>query len=299
MELIKSREGFAPFGKHQTWYRITGDLECGRTPLVILHGGPGCTHDYVDAYKDVAAGGYPVIHYDQLGNGRSTHLPDMPPSFWTPELFLDELDNLLQHLGIQDRYAVLGQSWGGMLGSLHAARRPAGLRCFVIANSPVDMRVWVEEANRLRAELPPEVQETLLRHEATGDFSAPEYIAATRVFYERHVCRLDPWPEEVVRTFEQVDADPTVYRAMAGPNEFHIIGNTKDLSVLDCLGKINVPCLLISGRYDEATPLVVKPFIDIIPGIRWALFENSSHMPHVEERVACMGTVVTFLDENL
>ncbi|OLS60788.1 proline iminopeptidase-family hydrolase [Pseudomonas putida] len=299
MELIKSREGFAPFGSHQTWYRITGDLECGRTPLVILHGGPGCTHDYVDAYKDVAAGGYPVIHYDQLGNGRSTHLPDMPPSFWTVNLFLEELDNLLDHLGIRERYALLGQSWGGMLASEHAVRRPAGLRCLVIANSPADMRTWVKEANRLREELPQEVQDTLLRHEAAGDFTAADYIAATRVFYDRHVCRLNPWPDEVARTFAQVDADPTVYHAMTGPNEFHVIGNTKDWTIVDRLPRINVPSLLISGRYDEATPLVVKPYLDLIPGIRWALFENSSHMPHVEERVACMGTVVTFLDQNL
>ncbi len=77
MEFIeKVREGYAPFGAYQTWYRVTGDLTTGRTPLVIIHGGPGCTHDYVDAFKDVAASGHAVIHYDQLGNGRSTHLPE-------------------------------------------------------------------------------------------------------------------------------------------------------------------------------------------------------------------------------
>ncbi|WP_175653522.1 proline iminopeptidase-family hydrolase [Pseudomonas sp. Marseille-P9899] len=299
MELIKSREGFAPFGSHQTWYRITGDLESGRTPLVILHGGPGCTYDYVDAYKDVAAGGYPVIHYDQLGNGHSTHLPDMPPSFWTVSLFLEELDNLLEHLGISERYALLGQSWGGMLGSVHAARRPAGLRCLIIANSPVDMGTWMEEANRLRGELPEDVQATLLKHEATGDYLAADYLAATRFFYNKHVCRLSPWPEEVERTFAQVDADPTVYHAMTGPNEFTITGSTKDWTIANYLPEINAPCLLISGRYDEATPRVIQPFLDLIPGIQSAIFENSSHMPHVEERVACMGTVVNFLDENL
>ena len=84
MEFIeKIREGYAAFGAYQTWYRVTGDLNSGRTPLVIIHGGPGCTHDYVDAFKDVAASGHAVIHYDQLGNGRSTHLPDKDASFWT------------------------------------------------------------------------------------------------------------------------------------------------------------------------------------------------------------------------
>ncbi|WP_339070241.1 proline iminopeptidase-family hydrolase [Pseudomonas idahonensis] len=292
-------EGYASFGAYRTWYRVTGDLRNGNTPLVILHGGPGCTYDYVDTFKDVAASGRAVIHYDQIGNGFSTHLPDKPPSFWTVELFLEELDNLLDHLGISDNYALLGQSWGGMLASEHAVLRPAGLRALIIANSPADMRTWVAEANRLREALPEEVQRTLLRHERAGTTDSVEYVAASRVFYDRHVCRIKPWPDDVARTFAKVDANPTVYRAMNGPNEFHIVASLKDWTIVERLKHINVPTLLISGRYDEATPTVVKPYLEQIPNIRWALFENSSHMPHVEERVACMGTVVSFLDECL
>jgi len=156
MEFIeKVREGYAPFGPYQTWYRITGDLTSGRTPLVVIHGGPGCTHDYVDAFKDVAASGHAVIHYDQLGNGRSTHLPDKDPSFWTVSLFLDELNNLLDHLQISQNYAILGQSWGGMLGSEHAILQPKGLRAFIPANSPTCMRTWVSESCCLKACMKP------------------------------------------------------------------------------------------------------------------------------------------------
>ncbi|WP_085598960.1 MULTISPECIES: proline iminopeptidase-family hydrolase [unclassified Pseudomonas] len=299
MEFLATREGFASFGPYQTWYRITGDLDSGYTPLVIIHGGPGCTHDYLDAFSDIASSGRPVIHYDQLGNGHSTHLPEKDPAFWNLQLFLEELDNLLDHLRISNDYALLGQSWGGMLASAHAARQPAGLRALIVANSPADMRTWVEEANRLRQLLPEDVQQTLLEHERVGNYGAAEYLAASRVFYDRHVCRISPWPDEVARTFAQVDADPTVYHAMTGPNEFHIIGNTRDLSIVDGLHRIKVPTLLISGRHDEATPTVVKPFLDLVPDIRWALFEASSHMPHIEERMACMGTVVKFLDESL
>lgn len=299
MELLPIREGFASFGPYQTWYRITGDFNNGCTPLLVLHGGPGCTHDYVDAFKDVANSGHPVIHYDQLGNGRSTHLPEKAPSFWNVALFLDELQNLLDHLGIRDNYALLGQSWGGMLASEHAVLQPAGLRALIIANSPADMHTWVLEANRLRQLLPENVQQTLLEHERAGTLKSAEYIEAARVFYDRHVCRVTPWPEEVTRTFDQIDADPTVYHAMNGPTEFHVIGSMKDWSIVDRLSQISVPTLLISGRYDEATPTVVKPYLDHVPDIRWALFENSSHMPHIEERMACMGTVVSFLDECL
>ncbi|MGS3449273.1 proline iminopeptidase-family hydrolase [Klebsiella electrica] len=289
------REGYAPFRQYQTWFRICGNIDSGLTPLVVAHGGPGCTHDYVDAFRDIALSGRAVIHYDQLGNGRSTHLPQQPADFWQPALFLDELDNLLRHLNIADNYALLGQSWGGMLGAEHAVTQPKGLKALVIANSPASMALWLQGAAELRAQLPADIQQTLLQHEAAGTLDSAEYKAASQVFYQRHVCRLDPWPPEVRRTFDAMDADPTVYHAMNGPTEFHVIGSMKAWTIIDRLPQIEVPVLLISGRYDEATPEVVQPFMDHIPDARWVIFEASSHMPHVEERELCMKTVSDFL----
>ena len=289
------REGYAPFRQYQTWFRICGNIDSGLTPLVVAHGGPGCTHDYVDAFRDIALSGRAVIHYDQLGNGRSTHLPQQPADFWQPALFLDELDNLLRHLNIADNYALLGQSWGGMLGAEHAVTQPKGLKALVIANSPASMALWLQGAAELRAQLPADIQHTLLQHETAGTLDSAEYKAASQVFYQRHVCRLDPWPPEVRRTFDAMDADPTVYHAMNGPTEFHVIGSMKAWTIIDRLPQIEVPVLLISGRYDEATPEVVQPFMDHIPDARWVIFEASSHMPHVEERELCMKTVSDFL----
>lgn len=297
MAAIRQTEGFIPFREYQTWYRITGSLDQGKLPLVVAHGGPGCTHDYVDAFKDIAPlDGRAVIHYDQLGNGNSTRLRDKGADFWTVELFLEELDNLLQFLGINQHYAFLGQSWGGMLGAEHAVRQPSGLKALIIANSPANMRTWVSEANRLRSELPSEVQQTLLKHERLGTLTDPEYLAASRVFYDRHVCRLNPWPPEVARTFAIMDEDNTVYRNMNGPTEFHVIGTMKDWTIEDRLNNISVPTLVISGYYDEATPLVVKPYVENIKQNQWVMFEQSSHMPHVEERALCMKTVSEFLN---
>ena len=297
MAAIPTQEAFLPFREYRTWYRITGSLDSGRLPLVVAHGGPGCTHDYVDSFKGIAeTDGSDVTHSAQHRNGRSTRLPEKGPDFWTPALFLDELDTLLRHLGIQNRYAFLGQSWGGMLGAEHAVRRPKGLKALVIANSPANMHTWVAEANRLREELPQEVQDTLLKHERAGTITDPEYIAASRVFYDRHVCRVVPWPEEVARTFATMDEDNTVYRNMNGPTEFHVIGTMKDWTIEDRLPLIEAPTLLISGKYDEATPLVVKPYVDRVRGCEWVLFENSSHMPHVEEKDLCLKTVSEFLE---
>jgi L-proline amide hydrolase len=289
-------EGYVEGAFGRTWYKVTGDLGSSKPPLVVLHGGPGCTHDYVDSLKDLAATGRAVIHYDQIGNGRSTHLRDKGADFWTVDLFLGELDSLLTHLGIADRYDILGQSWGGMLGAEHAVLQPKGLRRLVIANSPASLTTWVEEANRLRRDLPPDVQDALTRHEEAGTIDSAEYKAASDVFYARHVCRIVPMPPEVARTFAAIEEDPTVYHSMNGPTEFHVIGTMKGWTIESRLAAIIVPTLLISGRYDEATPLCVQPYADHIPDVRWHVFEQSSHMPHVEEKEACLAAVAEFLD---
>ena len=294
----RTTEGFAPFLGHQTWYRVTGEIGQGKTPLIVLHGGPGASHDYVDSIKLIANQGRAVIHYDQLGCGKSTHLKDKGVDFWTVQLFLDELENLKAHLGIADAYHVLGQSWGGMLGSEHAVTQPKGLKSLVISDSPASMELWVQEANKLREELPPEIQKTLLEHEAAGTTTSKEYTTAMMEFYARHVCRVQPMPPEVTRSFAQIEEDPTVYFTMNGPSEFHVIGSLKTWSIIDRLHKIEVPTLLISGKYDEATPPTVQPFKDNIKDVRWQIFEHSSHMPHVEETELYMKSVGAFLDEN-
>ncbi len=295
-------EGHADFRGWQTWYRVTGALGGDKLPLVVLHGGPGCTHDYLDSIKGLAGSGRAVIHYDQLGNGRSTHLRNKGADFWTPRLFLDELENLIRHLGISSNYHVLGQSWGGMLGAEHAVTRPKGLSALVISNSPASMELWVREANRLREDLPPEVQATLLRHEEAGTTGSEEYSRATRVFYDRHVCRLNPRPPEVQRSLDAIslnpalDNNPMVYLTMNGPSEFHVIGTLKTWSIIDRLDRIDVPVLLISGKYDEATPATVQPFKDHVKDVRWEIFEHSSHMPHIEETERYLEAVDSFLD---
>jgi L-proline amide hydrolase len=112
------------------------------------------------------------------------------------------------------------------------------------------------------------------------------------------VCRVVPFPPEVTETFEQVARNPTVYNVMNGPNEFFVVGSLKTWNVIDRLHKINVPTLIISGRHDEATPACVQPYKDNIMGARWEIFEQSSHMPHIEEKEKCMKLVGAFLAAN-
>jgi L-proline amide hydrolase len=298
MSIVKSVEGRARFGDFETWYRVTGDLRSGKAPIIILHGGPGAAHNYVDSYKLLANDGRAVVHYDQLGCGNSTLLPHKGADFWTPQLFVDELENLVDHIRVRAGFHVLGQSWGGMLGAEYGVRRPSGLKSLTIANSPASMALWTSEAMRQRSLMPQNIQDALNTHEATESYDHPDYQAATMWVYERHVCRVVPFPPEVTATFEQVTRNPTVYHTMNGPNEFFVVGTLKHWDIIPELHKIDTPTLVISGRYDEATPACVQPFHDHIKGATWVIFEASSHMPHVEEKQFCMGVVGGFLNQN-
>jgi L-proline amide hydrolase len=295
MEQFLAIEGFIPFRGYRTWYRIVGSGEAaGKLPLLALHGGPGVPHDYLEPLEALVKTGRRVIFYDQLGAGNSDHPHD--PSMWTVALFVEELGAVRKALGL-DRVHLLGQSWGGMLGMEYALTQPGGLASLIVSNSPASMAHWVSEANRLRADLPPEVQQTLLRHEAQGTTDSEEYQEAMLVFYRRHVCRLDDWPECLTRAFEKVNQHLEVYNTMNGPSEFHVIGTLKTWDITSRLHEITVPTLLISGRYDEATPAIVETIHRGIPGSEWVLFENSSHLPHIEETERYLQIVDRFLTQ--
>jgi len=177
-------------------------------------------------------------------------------------------------------------------------RRPEGLATLVICNSPASMRLWVEGANRLRAELPPEVRDALDRHEADGTVDDPEYLDATRVFYERHVCRVVPAPADFVASERQMEAEPTVYHTMNGVNEFFVTGTLADWTVIDRLDRVAVPTLVVAAEFDEATPEVWAPFVERIPDVRHHVFAGASHCTHLEQPEAFRAVVAGFLAEH-
>ncbi len=294
-------EGHLQLGGHRTWYRIVGQPEpaAHRAPVVICHGGPGATHDYVAPIAEqLHRSGRACVLYDQLGNGRSDHLPDVEPSFWTVELFERELAALAAHLGIDGRYHVVGQSWGGMLALLHALERPPGLLSVVAADSPASIPAFVAGCNELLDAMEPQVRDTIRAGERSGETSTPEFQAAVMQFYRRHVCRLETWPEEVVRSFDAMEADPTVYGTMNGPTEFTVIGTIADFDITDRLPEIEVPVLLVSGEHDEVRPHVVASMHERLRHGERVLFEDSSHMPHIEEPERFLAVVEEFLERT-
>lgn len=297
IKITTATEGRIGWDRQETWYQVVGDLRAA-PPLVVAHGGPGATHDYLSSIAELASSGRACVLYDQVGNGRSSHHPDAPSTHWTVDLFLRELDLLLEHLGITGSYHLLGQSWGGMLAMEHALRHPAGLRSIVVADAPASSQLWAQEAIRLMSELPPDVRAVLDHAHATGETDGPAYKAAASVYHRRHVCRVVPEPAEVERTFAALHDDPTVYATMVGPGEMNPTGTLKDWDITDRLGDISTPTLVLSGRYDEATPTVVRPIAEGIPGARWIIFEASSHMPHIEEKDRYLQVVERFLGQH-
>ncbi|MDT5099946.1 MAG: L-proline amide hydrolase [Mycobacterium sp.] len=286
-----------PFRSHRTWVQITApeDPRPGAQPLFVLHGGPGMAHNYVRNIAELAdETGRTVIHYDQIGCGNSTHLPDAPADFWTPELFVEEFHTVREALGI-DEYHLLGQSWGGMLSAEIAVLQPPGLTSVAICNSPASMELWMAGAAELRAALPPDVQDALTRHEEAGTVTDPEYLAATDEFYRRHLCRVVPTPQDLVDTIEQMEAEPTVYHTMNGPNEFHVLGTLRGWSIVDRLPQITAPTLVIAGEFDEATPQTWQPYVDQIAGADSHVFPATSHCSHLEKPEEFRAVVAAFL----
>ena len=295
-ESVENLEGTIPFKGFETWYRIVGSTaQSGKLPLLTLHGGPGVCHDYLEPFESVSVTGRRVIFYDQLGCGKSG-VAGRPhdPAMWTVELYVEEVRAVREALGL-DRVHLLGQSWGGMLAMEYALTKPDGLVSLTIESSPASIKQWVAEANRLREQLPTEVQRTLQKHEAEGTTDSPEYAEAVAVFYERHVCRVKPLPDCVQRTFECLEANPEVYHFMNGPSEFHVIGTLKNWDVTGRLREIDVPTLVMSGRYDEATPAVARTVHEGISGSKWVLFDESSHMCHVEETERTLQVLEDFM----
>ena len=293
---LEAREGFIDFEGWRTWYAVVGDetveRSSGLAPLLLLHGGPGAAHDYLESIAALSATGRRVIFYDQQGCGNSDQPDD--PARWTIDFFVRELAAVREALGI-DRCHILGQSWGGMLLMEYLVTRPAGVVSATIASSPASMPRWIAGTGQQRAALPPEVIATLERHEAAGTWDDPEYEAAVTVFYDRHLCRVVPNPEFVTRSFAKLARNPQVYRTMNGPTEFHVVGTLKDWDILPRLGNVDEPILLTSGRHDEATPDQVASIVERLPQAEWVLFEASGHLAHAEEPDRYMAVVADFL----
>jgi proline-specific peptidase len=286
------RAGFVGVRGGQVWYRINGmrHVVDGRLPLLVIHGGPGFSHHYLLALTALADD-RPVIFYDQLDSGNPE--PPGDPANWTVERFVAEVDDVRAALGL-DRLIVLGSSWGGTVAAEYAIRRPAGLAGLVLASPLISTPRWIADNTAYRKELPAEVQKTLDEHEAAGTTDSQEYLNAVMVFYQRHLCRLDPWPDEVNRAFELANFD--LYVTMWGNTEFNATGTLKGYDASGRLNRIEAPTLFTCGEFDEATPAACREFAALVPNARAEVIPDASHMAFVEQPETYMTTVRSFFE---
>ena len=285
-----AQEGFIEVPGGRVWYRSVG--EGGGTPLLCLHGGPGFTHYYLEPLEALADRRQ-VIFYDQLGCGRSDRPGDL--SLWTVDRFVEELAQVRAALGL-DRLNLFGSSWGGMLAMQYVLDRQPELESLILCGSPASMIRWVEDCTELLAAEPDEVRRTIREHEEAGFTGCPEYQAAILGFYREHVCRMSPWPAGLERSFAEAGFD--VYTTMNGPSEFTVTGTLKTWTVMDRLGEITVPTLLVGGRYDECTPDHMEEMHRRIPGSQLATIEDASHLCFAEQPEKFNELVNAFLDRG-
>lgn len=289
---VHVREGTINVTGGKVWYRIVGADSSG-IPLLVLHGGPGAPHDYLEVLEALGDE-RPVIFYDQLGCGNSDNTDD--DSLWTLGRFVEELEQVREELAPEEVH-ILGQSWGTMLACEYMiTKNPDGVKSLILSGPCLSAEMWGADQRRYLDQLPEDMKKIILECEQSGDFSSDAYQDAMMEYYRLHVCRLDPWPDSLNRTFENMGAD--VYNYMWGPSEFTITGTLKDFDRTMDLREISVPVLFTCGRYDEATPESTAYYQSMLPCSEMIIFEDASHEHHIEKSEEYLLAVRDFLKRS-
>lgn len=293
---MQVQTGYLPFRGYQTYYRIVGDLNSELTPLLLLHGGPGSTHNYFESFDRLAEQtGRPVVMYDQLGCGESSMPNDK--SLWQASTWIAELKALRTYLGL-DRVHLLGQSWGGMLAIIYLCDyQPEGIQSLILASTLSSAKLWAQEEHRLIKAMPLAEQQAIDRAEATGNFSEPAYPAANDHFMQLHAAGpVTAASPEFLRRPKR--AGTVAYETAWGPNEYCPTGTLRDYDYTEKLAQINTPTLVTSGVNDLCTPLIAKTMVDHLPNADWTLFAHSRHMAFIDEPTAYFERLESWLAQQ-
>lgn len=242
---MKINEGYMPFMGHHTYYRTVGE-RTDKAPLILMHGGPGSTHNYFEVLDRVAEeDGRMLVMYDQIGCGNS--YVDGRPELWTAETWVNELITLREHLGL-DTCHLLGQSWGGMLLLTYICNyEHSGVKSGILSSTLPASWLWGIEQARMIKELPEEYQEAIKTATETGDYSSDIYQRAEEEYMLRHAAgKPDPDGPECLLRKKRTGRES--YVVGWGPNEYTPMGTLKDYDVIDKLKDIKEPCLVINGR---------------------------------------------------
>lgn len=292
---MKITEGYMPFEGFKTYYRIVGQSREGKKPLVLLHGGPGSTHNYFEVLDKIAESGRQVIMYDQIGCGNS--FVEGHPELFNANTWIKELIALREHLGL-DEIHLLGQSWGGMQAIWYALEyNPMGIKSYILSSTLPSASLWEIEQKRRISYMDKADQEALLDAVNTGDYSKKEYSDSLDKFMKMYcagdISETDP---ECLRRPKKSGSE--AYVVGWGHNEFSPSGTLAGYEFTDRLHEIKEPCLITSGAIDLCSPYIAKTMYDRIPNSKWELFQYSRHMPFVEENKKYIEVLTKWLDSN-
>lgn len=269
-------EKYIPFREYQTYVRIVKEDDQDSVPILLLHGGPGSTHNYFEVLDSLAKQ-RPVISYDQLGCGNS--YVDHHPQLWTLSTWMAELDNVIKSLHLT-RFHLLGQSWGGMLALAYALQQPQGLQSLILSSTLSSSQLWGREQHRMLKYMTKEEQDAITKAEETGNWQDEMTQKAITRYMKLHCADIKDNDPECLRREKRSGTES--YLTAWGPNELTPQGTLKNFDVTDKLCEIKVPCLIISGTDDLCTPLIAKTMYDHLPYARWELFANARHMVFAE-----------------
>ena len=292
---MKITEGYMPFEGFKTYYRIVGEKTPGKAPLVLLHGGPGSTHNYFEVLDKIAETGRQVIMYDQIGCGNS--FVEGHPELFNADTWIKELIELRKHLGL-DEIHLLGQSWGGIQTIWYALEyKPKGIKSYILSSTLSSAKLWEEEQKRRISYMSKEDQEALLGAVESGDYSSKEYNDALGRFMNMY-CAGEVTEESPECLRRPKKSGTEAYIVGWGHNEFSPTGTLAGYEFTDRLHEIKEPCLITSGSIDLCSPYIAKVMYDRIPNSKWELFQFSRHMPFVEETEKYIDVLTKWLDAN-
>jgi len=286
-----------PQGDFNVWTKRFGNNP--KVKLLLLQGGPGCTHDYWECMESfLPAEGIEFIYYDQLGTGYSDNPNDS--AFWDLPRYVEEVEQVRQALGLnKDNFYLLGHSWGGILAMQYALKYQDNLKGLIISNMMASCPEYGKYADEVLAkQMDPNVLDTIRMIEAKKDFGNPKYMELLLPnFYNKHICRipLEQWPLSMSRSLDNINQ--SLYVTMQGPSEFGIAGRLADWDVKAQLPTIKVPTLSIGATHDTMDPEHMKWISTAVQKGRFLLCPNGGHMCMWDDQQTYMAGLISFLKD--
>ena len=276
-------------GKYKVWTKRVGE---GPLKVLLLHGGPGFSHEYLEAMESfLPQAGIEMYYYDQLGCNNSDQPDDL--SLWTLERYTEEVEAVRAGLKI-DNFVLYGHSWGGILALEYALKYPQHLRGVVVSNMSAGMKSYLARTAWWKQQLTPKLQSSLQALEAKQDYDSPEYQRIMmEELYPQMICRTQPWPEPVSRAFRHMNEK--IYVQMQGKSEFLVTGNLKDWERWDRLHEIKTKALTIGSRYDEMDPKDMQKMAGLMPNGSYAYCPNGSHLCMWDDQAVYFKNLLQFL----